>query len=271
MMMNHGLGRYRQARDDAHFIASEFAQELAVGRIVAGWATIPVINLQSFLASSQWRLGDAAGGERACEAAYQRLAEFDHPYSRGLIDFVQAQIWIESGRLDDAIALMRASVRSCEINDIPTLYPCVVAMLAGALARGGHVAEAVTLVERALAERRYLAGGTYGEVFLRHNHGVALLRAGHAVEAVSAAQEAVECTEHSQQYGHRAEALFGLGEALVATGQLELAAVRFRDAAVQAQECEMVHIHFRSLEELQSLKVRLSAPSTVLSNREKAA
>ncbi len=254
MMMHHGLGRYRDAIEDAHGVQQGFATELLGKRMLAGWATVPSVNMLSFLASSKWRLFDLAAAQETCDAAYRELAEFDHPYSRGLIDFVQGQMWVEQGRFDDAVRLLRASVRMCEVNDVPTLYPCVVAMLGGALARNGQAPEAVTLLEKVLADGAHLAGGTYGELFLRHNLGLALMHCGQHAQAIEMAQNAVDFATAGEQHGHRAEALFGLAETLVAAGRTDVALQRFQDARAQALQCEMPYFAERAKERLQQIE-----------------
>ena len=239
LMMNHGLGNYREAIADGHRLQLEFAAELEQPRLMSRWATIPSVNLQSFLASSLWRAGDVEAAQQMCDLAYADLAAIDHPYSRGLIDFVQAQMWLERGRFDEAVALMRASVRMCETLDVPTLYPCAVAMLAGALAHTGMTDEALALLTRAFDARVHDAGGTYGEFFMRRHLASALSFAGRHGEAIAAGREAVEFALMGEQYGHHVEALGGLAEVLVAAGRAEEAIEVFATARRRALQCGM--------------------------------
>ena len=239
LMMNHGLGRYRQAIDDGRRLQREFAAELKQPRLMSRWATIPSVNLQSFLASSLWRCDEMAAAQEICDEAYRDLNKLDHPYSRGLIDFVQAQMWVERGSIDKAVALMRESVRMCETLDVPTLYPCVVAMLAGALAKAGDAEEAQALLEGAFAGRAHDAGGTYGEFFMRHNLALALSLRGRHEQAIEASRGAVRFASSGEQHGHHVEALSGLAEALVAAGRAEEAIAAFEDTGRHAVACDM--------------------------------
>ncbi len=259
MMMFHGLGRYRESADEARSVFRDFDPELRDLRWRAGWATAPIINLHSFYASALWRLGDYASGQRACDRAYELLADVDHPYSRGLVDFVQGQLWIEQGRHAEAQALMRASVESCALHDVPTLMPCSVAMLGSALARSGNAEEAATVLGSALRERIYLAGGTYGEMFLRLNQGVALRFLGRWAEAIDAGEQAAELARLGEQHGHLAKALYELSETLQAAGQAAGARDAMARALGQAHRSEMPFYIERASSSLASLDVRQPA------------
>ena len=241
MMMMHGLGRYAQATAEALLVQRDFEPELRQHRLLAGWATTPVINLCAFHGSSLWRLGDFAGAQRVFDQAYGLLEDFDHPYSRGLVDFTQGQMWIEQGKVLQAEALMRASVESCTVNDIPTLLPCNVAMLGSALARGGRATEAVELLEDSLRRRVYLAGGTYGELFLRMNLGVALRVAGRLEKAIDVGRQTVELAVTGEQHGHSVEALFELAQAFLAADRRSEARAPLERGLQQARLSGMQH------------------------------
>lgn len=255
MMMFHGLGRYRESVSEACRVLNDFAPELDGHRLMAGWATTPIINLRSFYASALWRLGDYRAAQQALDSAYDVLAGFDHPYSHGLVDFVQAQMWIELGRYVDAERLMRISVKSCVIHDVPTLSPCSVSMLGGTLTRSGHAEEAAALLECAIRDRIYLAGGSYGEMFIRLNLGVALRHTGQWQQAIESGQQAVELATAGEQFGHRAEALFELAETLRGAGQAARALECFRQSLDQARRSEMpfyVECASRHIDQLQA-------------------
>lgn len=256
IMMFHGLGQYGTAAGEAKRVLIEYSAELQQHRLMAGWATVPAVNLYSFLGSSLWRLGEVEAAQAMLDRAYQILAGFDHPYSRGLIDFVQGQLWVETGQVEPAVELMRNSVKLCEIHDIPTLLPCCVAILGAALARGGHVAEAVDLLGSAVRDRVYLPAGTYGEFFLVLNLGTALRISGSLRQAVESGEKAVELAESGEQYGHSAEAHYELALSLSQAGYRQRAVAIARHGLQRAEECAMPYLAGRLENLVSSIGVR---------------
>ena len=241
MMMMHGLGRYREAAAEALLVQRDFAPELGQHRLLAGWATAPVINLCAFHGNSLWRMGDVAGAQALLDQAYGLLGDFDHPYSRGTIDVTQCHMWIEQGRIAEAEQLMRDSVDACIANDIPTLLPCAVAMLGNAMARGSRAAQAVELVEDALRRRIHVAAGSYGELYLRVSLGVALRHCGRLGDAIEASRQAVEMAVNGEQYGHSTEAMYELAQAYAAAGRQHDARATLERGLRQARLSEMPH------------------------------
>jgi class 3 adenylate cyclase/tetratricopeptide (TPR) repeat protein len=255
MMMLHGLGRYQESAQEARQVLQEYERELrAHQRPVTGWATTPIINLYSFLGSSLWRLGDYAGAQQVFDSAYTQLQGFDHPYSRGLVDFTQCQMWIELGRFEPAEQMMRDGVESCVVNDIPTLLPCIVSMLGSVLARSGRAAEAVALLEDAIRRRIYLAGGTYGELFVRLNLGVALRETNRHAQAIDVGQQAVDLAVAGEQHGHAVEALFELAESWLRAGDPEQARGCLQRGLAQARLSHMAVYIARTMQRLEQLE-----------------
>ena len=132
---------------------------------------------------------------------------------------------------------MRSSVELCAVRDVPTLMPCAVAMLGGALAYSNRAEEAVVLLEKAIQDRIYLAGGVYGEFFIRLHLGVALRQLGRWQQAITVGEQAVELAVTGEQHGHRADALFALGETLRCVGQVGRAAECLDQALVLSRRC----------------------------------
>jgi len=253
MMLLHGLGRYREAAEAALRVHHDFDAELRQRRLMAGWATVPVVNLLAFQASALSRLGEQAAAQRACDEGYRVLAKIDHPYSRSLLDFSQSQLWLEIDRCDAAVELLRDSVDLCVQRDVPTMLPCCLAMLGGALAQAGRAEEALGVLEPALAAKLYLDGGVYGEVLMRMFQGAALRRLGRSREAIDAGEQALALTSRSEQLGHRADALLALGETLAAAGEVERARSCLDEARAQAQACEMPGCLRRATQALETL------------------
>jgi class 3 adenylate cyclase/tetratricopeptide (TPR) repeat protein len=231
----HGLGRYAEAAQLVRQVRDDYADEVSAATIPPGWATLPGVNLQAFIASALWSMDDIDGAVDACNEGYRQLALQDHPYSRGLVDFVQAQIWLERGRAADAEVLMTEAVQMCQRFDIPMLYPCVAALLGGAMALNGRPAEAIALLTRALDSGTASIGGTYGEFFLLHWLSVALLRAGRDEEAERRATQALRFAVEGSQFGHAVHARLQRGEALAALGRVPEALRTLQAARLHAR------------------------------------
>ena len=117
----------------------------------------------AFYSSTLWHLGNYRAAQEGCAAAYEILSRVDHPYSRLLIDTVQAQIWIEQEELDRAETLMREAVQQCMTHNVPTMLAVCTGRLGSVLARNNKASEAVKLLEKGFADRIYDAAGTYGQ------------------------------------------------------------------------------------------------------------
>ena len=216
LMNFHALGQYSEAATEGRVVLAGYGPELAEHYVQPGWAAIPIISVYSFYASTLWRLGDCEAGQEVCALAYEILSKVDHPYSRLLIDTVQAQIWIEKERLDEAEALLRRAVQQCLTHKVPTTLAMCTGVLGSALARNGKASEAATLLEKGFADRIYDAAGTYGRTFMRIGLGVAYRNLGRLEDAIRVGRKAVE--QAGEEYGHKTEALFELAETLRHTG-----------------------------------------------------
>jgi class 3 adenylate cyclase/tetratricopeptide (TPR) repeat protein len=212
LMNFHALGRYSEAAAEGRAVLADYRPELAQHVVQPGWAAIPIINLYSFHASTLWRLGDYEAGQEVCALAYEILSKVDHPYSRLLIDIVQAQIWIEKEELDKAEALMRKAMQQCIAYNIPTMLAVCTGTLGSALARNGKASEAAPLLEKGFADRICDAAGPYGRTFMRVGLGVAYRNLGRLEDAIRVGRKAVE--QAGEEYGHRTEALYELAETL---------------------------------------------------------
>ena len=216
LMSFHALGRYSEAAAEGRTLLADYESELAHHVVQPGWAAIPIINLYAFHASTLWRLGDYQGGQGVCALAYDILSKVEHPYSRLLIDTVQGQIWIEEEKFDKAEALLRSAVQQCMTHKVLTMQAVCVGVLGSALARNGKASEAVPLLEKGFADRIYNAAGPYGRTFMRVGLGVAYRNLGRLEDAIRVGRKAVE--QAGEEYGHRTEALFELGETIRRAG-----------------------------------------------------
>ena len=216
LMNFHALGQYTEAAAEARVVLADYGPELAEHSVQHGWATVPIISVYSFYASTLWRLGDCKGGHETCALAYEILSNVNHPYSRILIDTVQGQIWIEEDELDKAEALLRTAVQQCLTHKVPTTLAMCTGVLGSALARNGKASEAATVLEKGFADRIYDAAGTYGRTFMRIGLGVAYRNLGRLEDAIRVGRKAVD--QAGEEYGHKTEALFELAETLRCAG-----------------------------------------------------
>lgn len=246
MMLNHGLGHFAAAAEDGLRVEREYAAELRARRIMPGWAVIAAINVKVFLADIFWRMARFDAAQQACDAAYSELATQEHAFSRVMVDFVQGEILIAQQRYGQAARLLHGALVSCEVNDIPTMYPAVVATLGGAMARAGDVAEAIALLEKAMADQVYLAGGRYNEFYFPYNYGIALAEAGRYPQALASMAAARAAAVQYQQRGNEGFAVCALAAIERAAGHELSALQHFDEASKLGRICAMALVQQRA-------------------------
>ncbi|WP_371929923.1 adenylate/guanylate cyclase domain-containing protein [Bradyrhizobium sp. CCGUVB1N3] len=240
----HALGRYSEAAAEGRVLLADYAPELAEHYVQPGWAVIPIINLYAFHASTLWRLGDCEAGHEVCARAYEILSKVDHPYSRLIVDTVQAQIWVEEEELDSAEALMRKAVQQCITHKVPTTLAACCGVLGIALARNGKASEAVAVLEKGFADRIYDAANPYGRTFMRVGLGIAYRALGRLDDAISTGRKAVD--QAGEQSGHRTEALYELAVTLRRAGDEPAAKACFAQTSEAARRLGMAYYQRRA-------------------------
>jgi tetratricopeptide (TPR) repeat protein len=246
LMLHHGVGRYLDVIDEARRLQRRFASELAKREISPGWAILAPVAVKVFLADALARTGNLRGAQHALDAGYRELAHYEHAFSRVLVDLIQASVWVERGHPENAAALLEGAVKLCKAHDLTAMLPPAIAALGGALARIGRTLEAITLLERAVAEKINLQGGRYNEFYLPANLGLALSLAGRHDEAIAAGKQAVEATLAFGQGGHKAEALYMLAETEARAGHRAAAAARLIETQEAAAACGMALVERRA-------------------------
>ncbi|TPQ31399.1 adenylate/guanylate cyclase domain-containing protein [Bradyrhizobium guangdongense] len=252
LMHFHALGRYAEAAVEGRVLLADYGSELSAHYVQAGWAAIPIINLYAFHASTLWRLGDVEAGHEICTRAYDILSNVDHPYSRLLVDTVQAQMWLENDELERAEALTRKGVQQCMTHNVPTMLAVCTGVLGRALARNGKAAEAARLLEKGFADRIHDAAGPYGRTFMRVSLGIAYRNLDRLDEAVTVGRKAVE--QAGEEYGHQTEALYELAETLRHAGNAAEAEACFTRTAEAADRLGMPFYQKRAAEALADLR-----------------
>ncbi|MBA2723332.1 MAG: AAA family ATPase [Methylibium sp.] len=239
LLLEHGLGRYREVLTDADMIEREFAVELAARQILPGWAVIASVNVKVFRADVLCRMDRMAEAQQACDDAYGELDSHEHAFSRVLVDFVQGEILMAQQRPAEAARRLDAALHLCRVHDLPTMHPPILAALCGATALAGQAAEAVRSLEQAITEQLYLAGGRYNEFYFHKNLAIARAAAGRFDEAIAAAEQALVAATTFEQHGHAVDALLLLAEIECSAGRVESARAHFDEVRSRAVPCAM--------------------------------
>jgi class 3 adenylate cyclase len=239
MMLEHGLGRYADAADDAARVQQEFAAELAARRLLPGWAVVAIVNLKAFQADLLANKGHMPEAQAALDAAYSELAAHDHAFSRVLVDFVQAGLMIMLGEAAKATPLLQSAKERCQTHDVATMLPPILARLSGALALSGHAVQALNLIEPAIEQKAFLVGGRYNDFYFPYYHAIALRESGRLAQAARASKEAIEHAMALEQNAHAAYAHFLSAGIANGAGKLGEARVHLDGAHALAMQCHM--------------------------------
>jgi tetratricopeptide (TPR) repeat protein len=242
MMLNHGLGRYERALEDAEGVERRFAAELGARRIMAGWAVLASLNVKVFLADILFRMDRPDSAQQACDAAYRELEGHEHAFSRVLVDFVQGRMLIEQDRFEEASRLLEPALHFCHANDVATMVPPIFADLCLAQACSGDASGAADRLRKAIADRLHLAGGRYNEFYLARSLATALMLDGDSEGALAAARSALAAAGSYGQQGHEAESLVLLGDIEARVGRLDAAATSYERAQSLAHDCSMLRL-----------------------------
>jgi tetratricopeptide (TPR) repeat protein len=163
-----------------------------------------------------------------------------HPYSLVMAWWAVGFLTLRQGDLPQAIVVLERALALVQGADLRLLVPMVAAPLGAAYARVGRTADAVPLLEQAVAQavaRQYLWDQALRVVWL----GEAYLCAGRMAEARTQAQHALEFARSHQERGHEAYALRLLGEIAAQCDPPEVKAAEayYRQALVVAATLDM--------------------------------
>jgi tetratricopeptide (TPR) repeat protein len=155
--------------------------------------------------------GAFAEGRAPAEEGVQMAEAAKHPYSRVMAWWAVGFLTLRQGDLPQAIMVLERALALVQGADLRLLIPMVAAPLGVAYALAGRTADAVPLLEQAVAQavaRQYLWDQALRVVWL----GEAYLGAGRLAEAGTQAQQALAFARAHQERGHEAYALRLLGE-----------------------------------------------------------
>jgi tetratricopeptide (TPR) repeat protein len=193
--------------------------------------------------------GAFAEGRVPAEEGVQMAEAARHPYSPVMAWWALGFLTLRQGDLPQAILVLERALTLVQGADLRLLVPMVAAPLGAAYALAGRTADALPLLEQAVAlavARQYLWDQALRVVWL----GEAYLCAGRLVEAGTRALQGLEFAQAHQERGHEAYALWLLGEIAVQCDPpgVKAAAAHYRQALALAEELGMrplvAHCHF---------------------------
>jgi len=243
------LGAYRQAVECFQKNVASLHGALRHERL--GLPGLASVFSRSHLVVSLAECGAFAEGRAPAEEGEQIAEEADHPYSRVMASWAMGFRALRQGNLVQAIPVLERARDLVQGAYLWLLVPFVAAPLGAAYALAGRAAEALPLLEQAVAQAvamHYLWDHALRVVWLSE----AYLLAGRLHEAGTQAQRALEFSRAHQERGHEAYALRLLGEVAVQCMPLKMekAEAYYRQALALAEELGMrplqAHCH-RSL------------------------
>jgi class 3 adenylate cyclase/tetratricopeptide (TPR) repeat protein len=204
-----GKGDYRRAAELAARSVGLLGGARASERF--GMAQLASVYSRTVMAWSLAELGEFESGQAAGEEGLRIAEAADHPHSLIFACLGLGTLQLRRGECDRAVTVLERAYAAWQATDLPAVLLELAPPLAAAYGECGRVAEALALLERAVAQA----------VVIRHRLGhwlrtggfaEAHLRAGNVEEALPLAQMFVEITRMVQARGSEAWALHLLGE-----------------------------------------------------------
>jgi tetratricopeptide (TPR) repeat protein len=214
-LANYYVGMVYHAQGDYHRASACLRQSVASlagaqRRERLGQVFLPAVTSRVFLVWCHAELGTFAEG-RALGDEGLRLAEAAaHPPSRMVAQWGIGQLALRHGDLPRALPMLEQAAALCEALELPAYFPGVAAALGAAYTLGGRVADAVSLLTRAL-EQTTATESVY-QAFCRLSFGEAQIRVSRLEEAQAHAERILALAGERQERGHQAYALRLLGD-----------------------------------------------------------
>jgi tetratricopeptide (TPR) repeat protein len=205
-----------------------------------GLPGLAAVFARSHLVVAMAECGAFAEGRVPAEEGVQMAEVAQHPYSRVMAWWAVSFRVLRQGDFPQAILVLERALALVQGADLRLLVPMVAAPLGAAYALAGRTADAVPLLEQAVAQAgamHYLWDQALRLVWL----GEAYLRAGRLDEAGTQAQQALEFAQAHQERGHTAYALWLLGEVATqcVSPEAAQAEAHYRSALALAEELGM--------------------------------
>jgi tetratricopeptide (TPR) repeat protein len=151
--------------------------------------------------------------------------KLNHPHSIAFACLGLGIVHLRQGASPAAVAVLERAVNLCETGDLPTVFLEIAGPLASAYAGAGRAAEAIALLERAVAQA----------VILRHRLGHAL-RSGSMAEALLVAGRIEDAAPLAKLYAQFARAANTKGPLAWALHLLANVAIRTEPPDVETAE-----------------------------------
>jgi class 3 adenylate cyclase/tetratricopeptide (TPR) repeat protein len=212
------LGDYRQAV--ACYQKNVACLQGALCQERLGLSGLASVFARSHLVVSLAECGAFAEGRAPAAEGVQIAEAADHPYSRVMALWAVGFRALRQGDLEQAIPGLEQALELAQGAYLRLLIPFVAAPLGAAYALAERTADALPLLEQAVARAvamHYMWDHALRTVWL----GEACLYAGRLAEACTQARHALEFSRAHQERGHEACALWLLGEVAVRRTPLE--------------------------------------------------
>jgi class 3 adenylate cyclase len=236
-MVYHAQGDYHRASACLRESVASLAG--AQHRERLGQVFLPAVTSRVFLVWCHAELGTFAEGSALGDEGLQIAEAAAHPPSRMLAPWGIGQLALRQGDLPRALPMLERAVDLCEELELPAYFPGVAAALGAAYALGGRVADAVSLLTRAL-EQTTATESVY-QTFCRLSLGEAQIRVRRLEEAHTLAERTLALAHERQERGHQAYALRLLGEIAARRDppHIEEAETHYQEALALADELGM--------------------------------
>jgi DNA-binding NtrC family response regulator/tetratricopeptide (TPR) repeat protein len=197
----------------------------------------PAILPRALLLWSLGELGEFGEAQPVLEESLRIAETINHPWSQTFLAFGEGVLRLRQGDLPRAIATLERSLGLCRQWQLAALFDVIAGHLGAAYTLAGRPAEAVPLVEEALArgQRHWL------EPVPSFSLAEAYLRSGRTQDAAQLAERALSQARQRGQRGHEAWLRWLLGEIGVHDPAAPASAIEehYREALAVATELGM--------------------------------
>jgi class 3 adenylate cyclase/tetratricopeptide (TPR) repeat protein len=203
------LSDYRRAVDYFNSIVSALQGERLYER--CGMTGFPAVMSRTWLVSCLTDLGEFELGQMRGQEAIRLAESADHPFSLTQAYYTLGTLFLHQGDLKQAVPILERGLSLCQTASILTWFPSVAAALGYALTLSERIAEALPLLQQAVAR------DTSKGVAVGHARRLAYLSESYLLtdrreEAAELARQALALARSLQSRGHEAAALWLLGE-----------------------------------------------------------